>query len=317
MDYRRFLGQSEEVTAPVVGRDVWLRERRVRLGGDGRSGWWRVRVRGRAAEPIAPAGSEEIAGAMASLPRVRGHVLRAHGGLALVDGQAGCQPLELAPADEDPPLLAPVSARRWPTGDLLRWEQVDWEGEGEEQARRALEDRVGLAQVKGISSALRAAFALATAQAASQALGIAAEPAEVKRWIAEIADQGRPRAEAVLRALAEERARWAPPPVRVVPRPPRQVAAEELEGQVEVALGGAGARLLSMRRQGGATVEVRWMFQGQRFTSVVAEDGLRVIDAGICLAGEDDRVTLASLPGVIREAIDEEALVITRHVWDR
>jgi len=287
MDYRRFLGQSAEATAPVVGRDVWLRERRVRLapGREAPAGWWRVRVSGRVAEAIAPAGSEEIAGAMAPLPRVRGHVLRAHGGLALVDGRAGCHPLELPPADEDPPLLAPVSARRWPTGDLLLWEQLDWEGEGEEQARRALEDGVGLAAVKGISSALRAAFALATTQAASRALAIAAEPAEVKRWIGEIAEQGQSRAEAALRALAEERTRWTRPPVVEVPPPPRPASAEELEARVDEALRGAGARLLGQRRRGGGAVEVRWMFQGQRFTSLVAEDGLRVIDSGVCLAG--------------------------------
>jgi hypothetical protein len=116
--------------------------------------------------------------------------------------------------------------------------------------------------------------------------------------------------------LAEERARRARPPV-VVPPPPRPASAEELEGRADEALRGAGARLLSVRRQGGGAVEVRWMFEGQRFTSVVAEDGLRVIDSGVCLAGEDALVTLASLPGVIRQAIEEDALVITRHDWER
>jgi hypothetical protein len=276
-----------------------------------------VLVRGRVAEAVAPALSEEIAGAVSPLPRVRGHVLRAPAGVALVDGRATCQPLELAPADEDPPLLAPVCARRWPTGDLLLWEQLEWEGEAEEQARRVLEDRGGLAGVKGIPASLRAAFGFATAQAASRALAIPVEPAEVQRWIGEIADQGQPRAELALRALAEERARWRPPAPVLRARPSEPVRERELESRVDEALRAAGARLTSMRRQGGGTVEVRWLFQGQRFVSLVAEEGLRVIDSGVCLAGEDDLVTLESLPGVIREAMEEEALVITRHEGER
>lgn len=315
MDYRRFLGRSQEVAAPVVGHDVWLADRRVRLSGEERTGWWRVQVRGRVAEAIAPAIPEEIAGAMAPLPRVRGHVLRAPGGVALIDGRADCQALDLAPADEDPPLLAPVCARRWPTGDLLLWEQLDWEGEGEEKVRRALEDRTGLAEVKAIPASLRAAFAFATVQVASQALSIPAQPAEVKRWIGEIADQGYPRAAAALRALAEERARYRAPVFQ--PRPAPQVREVDPETRIDEALRGAGARLTSMRRLGGGTVEVRWLFQGQRFVSLVAEAGLQVIDAGVCLSGEDHLVTLESLPGVIREAIEEDALVITRHEWDR
>jgi hypothetical protein len=60
-------------------------------------------------------------------------------------------------------------------------------------------------------------------------------------------------------------------------------------------------------------VEVRWMFRGQRLSSLVAEQGLRVIDSGLCLSGEDDLLTLDSLPGVVRQAMDDDVLVITRH----
>ena len=56
---------------------------------------------------------------------------------------------------------------------------------------------------------------------------------------------------------------------------------EDLERQVEEALRAAGARLTSMRRQGGGTVEVRWLFLGQRLVSLVSEDGLRVIDGKV------------------------------------
>jgi hypothetical protein len=302
----------------VVGRYAWLADRRVRVQRPAgvADGWWRVRVQGRVAEPIAPATTEEIAGAFQPLPRLRGHLLRLHGGVALVDGNATCHPVDLAPPDEDPPLLAPASARRWPTGDLLLWEQLEWEGEVEETARRALEAHTGLAECKGISASLRASFAFATAGAASRALHIQAEPAEVKRWVGEIADQGYPRAEVALRALAHERARWDPPAPVVPPVPARPMPAADLEGRVDESLRAAGARLSSVRRQGGGVVEVRWLFDGQHFISLVAEEGLRVIDSGVCLAGQDDLVTLDSLPGVIREAIAEEALVITRHEGD-
>jgi hypothetical protein len=313
VDYRRFLQRSEEVDAPVVDGYAWLRDRRARVQGEAANGWWKVKVKGRLAEPIAAATSEEAAAAMAPLPRVRGHVLHAHGGVALVDGRAVCHPIDLAPTDEAPPVLAPVIARRWPTGDLLLWDGLEWEGEVEEAARCALEDRTGLAAMKGVAAALRAAFAFATAQAASRELAIPVEPAEVRRWVGEIADQGYARAETALRALAQERAARAPRRVPVA-RPPPQP--HDLEADVEEALRAAGARLLAVRRVNGGVVEVRWMFQGQRLISLVMEDGLRVIDAGVCLAGEDDLVTLDSLPGVIREAMDTDALVITRHERD-
>lgn len=317
MDYRRFLQRSEEWVAPVVDGYAWLPDRRARVQGEPVSnGWWRVRVRGRLAEPIAAATPDEGSAAMASLPRVHGHVLHAHGGLALVDGRAICHPIDLPPADGVPPVLAPVSARLWPTGDLLLWEALEWEGEVEEAARRALEDRAGLAGMKSVSATLRAAFGFATAQAASRALGIAAEPVEVRRWIGEIADQGHARAEVAVRALAQERAARAPRPPPPPVRRPDPGEPIDLEAEVEDALRAAGARLLGVRRVRGGVAEVRWMFQGQRLITLVTEPGLRVLDAGVCLAGSDDLVTLDSLPGVIREAMDTDALVITRHEGD-
>jgi hypothetical protein len=319
VDHRRFLQRTEEGIAPVVGGFAWLADRRVRLEGGGAEipvGWWRVRVRGRVGEAVAPATAEEVTAALARLPRQRGHLVRGRQGLALVDGQADCSPIDLAPADEDPPLLAPACARRWPTGDLLLWDQLEWEGETEETARRALEDRTGLAAVKGVSAALRAAFALATVEAASRALAIPVQPAEVRRWVGEIADGGYARAEVALRALAAERALWTARPARRAGRPASPARPTDVEAEVEQALQAAGARLLGLRRQGGGTIEVRWMFRSQRLISLVAEQGLRVIDAGLCLSGEDDLVTLDSLPGVVRQAMDEDALVITRHDAD-
>jgi hypothetical protein len=316
VDYRRFLQPSAEVSAPVVGPYAWLPDRRVRVEGDGGDGWWKVRARGRVAARVGAAPADEVAELLAPLPRLRGHALMtAGGGLGLVDGNGACHLVDLAPAGEEPPVLAPLSARRWPTGDLVLWAELEFEGELEETARRALEERAGLAGVKGVSAALRAAFAYAAALAASRALAIAVQPGEVKRWLGEIADQGQPRAEVALRALAEERARWAPRARAMVPRarPVPRARGADLETQVEESLRGAGARLGGVRRLGGGMVEVRWRFEGHRFVSVVAEEGLRVVDSGVCLAGEDRLLTLDSLPGVIREAIEEGALVITHH----
>jgi hypothetical protein len=83
--------------------------------------------------------------------------------------------------------------------------------------------------------------------------------------------------------------------------------------RAEAALDGAEARMLATRRLGGGNhLEVAFQFMGERFLSVVDAISLQVIDSGICLDGEDELVTLDSLPGVIREAIDIGRLVITR-----
>jgi hypothetical protein len=300
----------------VVDGYAWLRDRRVRVQGEVvTNGWWRVQVQGRRARPVAAATPEQAAAALTALPRIRGHVLRVHGGVLLVDNRAVCHAVDLPPPDEVPPVLAPATARRWPTGHLLLWDQREWEGETEEAARCALDDRVGLGAIKGIPASLRAAFGFATAQLASRALAIPAEPAEVRRWVGEMADQGYARAETALRALADERASRTRParPIRARTAPPEPTRTTDLETEVEDTLRAAGARLLGVRRLGAGVVEVRWMFQGQRLISQVSEPGLRVIDSGVCLAGSDDLVTLDSLPGVIREALDTDALVITRH----
>jgi hypothetical protein len=90
-------------------------------------------------------------------------------------------------------------------------------------------------------------------------------------------------------------------------------APAEVRGVVQ-ALSRAGAWLLDSRRLSGGQLEVTFDFMGERFQSLVEADTLRVVDAGLCLAGADALVTLDSLPAVIREAIEEGVLVITRHV---
>jgi hypothetical protein len=302
----------------VVGLYAWLDDRCVRIAAA--PGWWHIRVRGRSAEPVRQAAAEEITAALAHLERVRGPVIRTGGGCSVVHGSAQAHAVDLAPIDEEPPLFAPLCARRWPIGDLVLWGELEWESEVEETARRALEDGHGLRDIKGVPASLRAAFAFATGQQAARALGIPAAPAELRRWVREIADGGRPAAEIALRALARERAEFAERVARAeraatrpaAPAPSPEVALD-IEGAVEESLRGSGARLLATRKLAAELLEIRWMFMGERFISVVRERGLRVVDAGVCLAGSDGLVTLDALPGVIREAIEDEALVITRH----
>jgi hypothetical protein len=290
--------------------------------------------------------AEEQSEVVAKLPLERGPVIRLGGVWSIVDGGRGCRALELMPQGEEPPLFAPARARRWPSGELLLWDGLEFESEAEEAARRALEDGRGLADVKGASAALRAAFAFAAAEAASTELGIPARPAELRRWVRDIAERGRAAADEALRALEHERAAFAARVAaeraardnareaaerqaqveaaraarRAARRPrvlsrvgPGAALVDELEALVEDSLSGAGAILDGVRRLGTGLCEVRWRFGGERFVSVVKEDGLRVVDAGVCLAGADDWVTLDSLPSVVREAIDTDALVITRH----
>ncbi len=97
--------------------------------------------------------------------------------------------------------------------------------------------------------------------------------------------------------------------------PARQqpATAETAALRAEEALIAADARMLSCRNLGNGNIEVTFMFMQERFISVVDAITLHVYDSGVCLAGADELVTLDALPAVIREAIEEGALVITRH----
>ena len=65
---------------------------------------------------------------------------------------------------------------------------------------------------------------------------------------------------------------------------------------------------------------VRYRLERQRFECVCDELTLRIADAGICLTSHetgiksDNWFTLESLPGVVRQAIRDDVLVVYRHV---
>jgi hypothetical protein len=328
VDYRKFLGKVESEVLPYFGgASVDAASRRLRVSTPPAPGWWRFDVQGRTATAREPAEPEGLDG----LPLVRGHLW----GSRLVREGAVAEPVKLLP-EEEPPRFSPVRARRWHDGTLV-FEGLDFEGEAEGTARLMLEEGRALAEVKAVPASLRAAFGYAVLEGASRALGIRFSPVEVRGQVLSVSEAGRPAAEARLRALATERethVRAVEARLRAV-EVQRQRAEEEVRLQAELArlrsaprhlerqaqgavrveraLEAAGARLLDTRRLGSERLEVTFGFMGERFISIVEASTLQVVDAGICLAGSDREVTLESLPSVIREAIEDDVLVITRH----
>ncbi|PTL79420.1 hypothetical protein [Vitiosangium sp. GDMCC 1.1324] len=328
MDYRKFLGKVESAVLPYFGGAcVDAPSRRLRVSTPPAPGWWRFDVQGRTATAREPAGPEGLDG----LPLIRGHLW----GSRLVREGAVAEPVLLLP-EEEPPRFSPVRTRRWHDGTLV-FETLEFEGEAEGTARLMLEEERTLAEVKAVPASLRAAFGYAVLEGTSRALGIRFSPAEVRGQVLSVSEGGRPAAEARLRALAAEReAHVRAVETRLLALEAQRRRAEEevrlqaelarmrsrprpLEWQaqgltrVERALESAGARLLDTRRLGSDRLEVTFGFMGERFISIVEAGSLQVVDAGICLAGSDRTVTLESLPSVIREAIEDDVLVITRH----
>ncbi|EPX61638.1 hypothetical protein D187_010257 [Cystobacter fuscus DSM 2262] len=308
MDYRKFLAQVESVVLPYFGgAHVDQPSRRLRVSTSPAPGWYRFEVRGRTATARESAGPEGLDG----LPRVRGHLW----GTRLVHEGAVAEPVRLLPEDT-PPRFAPLLARRWHDGGLV-FETSEFESEAESTARLRLERRETLTELKGVPASLRAAFGYALLETRARALDIRFAPAEVRGVVRGVAEQGAAVAEARLRTLAFERSihvtRARHPDSREERTHPAR-GREEEASRVERALSRAGAWLLDSRRLSGGQLEVTFDFMGERFQSIVEADTLRVVDAGLCLAGADALVTLESLPAVIREAIEEDVLVITRHV---
>ena len=304
MDYRKFLGRTETLVLPYLGGSrVDARDRRLRVEREVAPGYWRFRVAGRTASAVEPADAEGLD----ALPAVRGH----HVGGWLVSGGAAIERVHLMP-EEQPAVLAPCRARRWWSGDLL-FDSVEFETEAEDEARRALEDERSIEGVKGVSAALRAAFGLALIVRAARALHVTLSPMEARAHVLAVVTGGRAAADAILRALeAERREESLRVTARRVAARARQAPARSPEERAESALAEAGARTRSVRRLGDRQIEVRFDFLGETFIAVAAADTLQIHDAGICLAGADQEVTLESLPSVIREAIETSRLVITR-----
>lgn len=318
-DYRKYLGKKDELTAPWLGGDfVHDAQRRLRVAARPECfGWYRFEVKRRVAHVV----SEAEPGELTSLSAVRGHFWNEQ---LVVDGGKAA-PLRLRP-EEEPAQLAPLTTRRWHDGSLL-FDQLDFESEVEGQARALLAEGVALTGLKGVPATLRAAWVYALASRTSQRLNINAVPAELKPFITRIAEGGVAAAEAALRALEAERLQANRELAELRQRQHAELLRDEvqraratrqggsLEERLLYALESAGAQLESHRRAGEGRVEVVFRFHFTRFISIVDEATLQVIDSGICLGHppRDDLVTLESLPSVIQEAMETDALVILRH----
>jgi hypothetical protein len=328
VDYRRFLAATSEADLPYFGGPfVDATDRRLRLAGDTRPapGFWRFEIRGRDARPIAPADPPDLS----ELPAVRGYAVADY----LVHQHA--ERLALPPADQ-PLTFAPLVGRRWPTGALL-FDTLDFEAGIEEEVRERYTAGQPLAELSGVPAALRAAYAYAVLLRASARDGVPARPAEARGSVAAIAAGGEPAARQVLRDLRREREQQPAAgqlshdqpgagqlshdqpaagqlshdqPAASAPQTPAR-ARLSAEDRADAALFAANAALRDTRWLANGVLEVRYDLDGERFVTLVDGQTMRVVDAGICLDGHDDRLTLDSLPGVIREAIRDHRLHIT------
>ncbi len=326
-DFRKFLRPAGEPTSVLYlgGMVAFAPDRTLRLTDlpSVAPGFYAAKVTGRKAElgePAEPFGLE-------ALPAKPGHF--AHGYAALEGGRF--ERIELLGAAEPEP-LAPIVAREHPTGVLLLGDSP-FEGEVEGAARQALEEQRGLGDLRGVGATLRLAFALATAIREGDALSAPLSPLEVRAHLHAIAQRGPEAAREVIGALltrrraeaeAREQAERARNLAALHERLQRQAReqAERIRNapqrpgdpreRIERALTAAHASLVSARRLDAFQTEVTFRYQGERFVAVIDPNTLHVFDAGVCLDGADEQLTLESLPSVLREAIDTGRLVITR-----
>lgn len=317
VDYKRFLGKREELVLPHLGGAfVETGTRRLRVDGSPPVGWTRFEVSGRRATALGPADAPDLG----ELPSRTGHFVAGY--LATDDGK--CSRLSLVP-DDEPLVLCPVRGRAWHDGSLL-FAEVLFEGEAEEATRRRLEDDRPIGDLKGVSASLRTAFAHAMTLRVARRLGVSASPVEVRAAVRAVAERGIEAAEEAVRALVARREESAREVLarraaergrgiaeRILARAPRGRAPtlDDAEERATAALAAASGRLLSSRRV-GSELEVRYEIFGERFVTLVDALSLHVVDAGVCLDGADEELTLESLPSVIREAIETGQLVITQ-----
>jgi len=302
VDFRGFLAPREPVVLPYVGGTrVDAADRRLRVDTAIAPGWWRFRIDGRRAVPMEPAAAVDLG----ALPALRGHWA---GGWIFVSGR------ELGrialPPDEEPAPLSRITARRWYSGDLLL-ESIDFEDDAELEARRALEEQRPLREVRGVVPSLRAAFGYALAAAVGRSIGVPVSPREAAPNVLAFADGGADTVRTFLEILVEHRQRQQ---VRsTAGRAAVRVRPGDPIARADAALDAAGARLFAHRRAGHGLLEVTFECEGERIVCVVDPGTLHVFDAGICLSGADEELTLDSLPSVVREAIRTDRLHITRH----
>lgn len=194
--------------------------------------------------------------------------------------------------------FARVQVGFWHDGKLVFISEVPGKG-GEEEAERLFQDRVssgGALAGSGATPALDLAFRMHT---------------EI-RARSEAADAERRRRE-------EEERRRQEAAERVGSSVGRRILAQlDFREAARAALAISGAELLDERDHtlpGQKVVTYRYL--NHRLGCVVDSRTLRVVEAGICLTSGgvtgDTFFTLESLPSVVKEADDDDVLVIYRH----
>jgi hypothetical protein len=329
VDYRAFLSPPAPVVLPYVGgMRVDGETRHYRIEGDLAPGWWRFRIDGRAAIAIERAEQPDLA----KLPRVRGHWL--DGWIVTGDPAQRARRIALPPTDE-PARFARITAARWYDGSLLL-ASIDFDDDAEAAARDALIDQLSASPfgdaarsgaagprdapafaVAGASAGLRVAFGCALGIACARAAGVAITVPELVADAPRLAAEGAA-AFAPLMAARAERIRVAQ--LRAAERAIQRVAAAARAAPrggrdpIRVAdeiLAAAGGRLLAARRRGSELV-LDLDVDGARVETTVDPETLQVIDAGFCVDGEDDQLSLDAMPSVIREALAVGHLSIYR-----
>jgi hypothetical protein len=200
MDYKAFLGKTETLVLPYFGGtrvEAASRRLRVQAGASHAAGWYEWKVDGRRATIVAPAAPPDLD----KLPAIRGHWA---GGWIFASGR-DAERVALPP-DEEPAPLQRCTGRRWHGGEVVLG-SIDFEDEAEEQARLALEQGRSIADVKGATPSLRAAFGFAIVLDAARELGVEVSATEARAHAVRFAEGGRAAANDWLAGLVEERRR--------------------------------------------------------------------------------------------------------------
>lgn len=201
--------------------------------------------------------------------------------------------------------FTPVTAGRiHEDGPLVYKSQCFPEGPEMEVMDAFLDQKPSVADIKGVAPALDAAFRMETWQR---------EEAERRRIELERLrreEEERLAQEARRRELQEKLGDGAGR---------REMATVDFTEAARAALAVGGAELLDVRNSRRGEKIVKYRIDGRRY-ECICDQRMQIIDAGICLqnhdTGEkgDTYFTLESLPAVIKQAIDEDKLVVWRHV---
>ena len=312
-DFRAFLAPNQPVVLPYFGGTrVDSAERRFRIEGDLAPGWWQFEIAGRRAKPTEPASPP----ALDSLPRVRGHWID---NWIVVDSRTVIR--VALPPDDEPAVFSRVATRRWYSGDHV-FDSIEFEDAAEAGARDALAAEQALGALRDVVPSLRVAFGIALGQRIAREARVPLSVRELVPRAIQIAEHGRDGVRSWLAELEAERQRAA----ELARREAEQLRLATTAGtaraiarsddpvrRVDEALDGAHARMLScLRLDRGTRLDVTYEVDGTRIISIVDAETLQVLDPGVCLSGEHGVLTLDAMPSVVREAIEEDHLNITR-----